>query len=518
MPGADVKLGPFTAGLNNVSEIGTIPDNALSDILNFELDIDGSLVSRPAIIADKASGATFANLTMLGYAVDANNVTFLVCANATAGNTQMYNVATQAWTVIWSGLASGFAQYNNTLVLTSASAAGGYWDMGALAFTSTPTMPIAAGIVLYQQRFWAWGVQGTANATTLWYSNLNVISPPQSIYDWVTTSNFITVSKGDGQWITALVADVNALLIFRSGSTWQFTYPGAVANGTLRVLSPTIGAENQFCIVNYENYYLVFSAGFLYQFINYKWYPLNTKKVAFSRASLANGLQFNIRVSLFSRRAIVWYYGATYVYSIITQTWTRWDSPTTHAGHFMMVPASSTTGDFRTALAVTGENDATKKQLWRITDSVLQTLVGETMTCTIRTKAYALNQYGKYKRLFSWSAEIRSSSGVQGSAFPVALSVASVTWDQMALTTWDVLALGSWDNPLVPAPVYQTNVAFPTATPADTVVRLLQGFRFLRSYYQLSLTADGTTKTSPARIYAITLVLAVEAGVSKQVS
>lgn len=518
MPGADVKLGPFLQGLNNVSEIGTIPDQAVSDISNFELDIDGSLVARPAIVADKASGATFANMTPLGFAVDANGVTFLVVANATAGNTQLYNVATQAWTVIWSGLASGFAQYNNTLVITSASATGGYWDMGALTFTATPLMPIAAGIVLYQQRFWAWGVQGTANATTLWYSNLNVISPPQSIYDWAITTNFITVSKGDGQWITSLIADVNALLIFRSGSTWQFTYPGAVANGTLRVLSPTIGAENQFCIVNYENYYLVFSAGFLYQFINYKWYPLNTKKVAFSRATLVNGTNFNIRVSLFSRRAIVWYYGATYVYSIITQTWTKWSSPTTNAGHFIMVPASSTTGDFRTALAVTGENDPAKKQLWRITDSVLQTLTGETMICFVQTKAYALNEYGKYKRLFSWSVEARTSSGLVGNAFPVALSTQSVTWDQMAATTWDVLALGSWDNPLVPAGVYVSNVSFPTATPADVVIRLLQGYKFLRSYFKLSLTCDGTTKTSPARIYAITLNLAVEAPVSKQVS
>lgn len=518
MPGADVHLGPFSAGLNNVSEIGTIPDNALSDVSNFEFDIDGSLVNRPAIIPEQTTGVVTGDMNMLGYCVRASDgETFLVVA-FTGGNTRLYQLSTQTWTVIWSGQASGFAQYNNTIVMTSATATGGYWDMGANTFTATPLMPVAAGIVFYQERFWAWGVQGTANATTMWYSNLNVISPPQSIYDWAITSNFITVSRGDGQWITALVADINALLVFRSGSTWQFTYPSAVASGTLRVLSPTIGAENQYCIVNYENYYLLFSAGFLYQFINYKWYPLNTKKVNFQRATLGNSLQFNVRVSMFARRAVVWYYGATFVYSVVTSTWTRWDSPTTNAGHFWMIPASSTTGDHRIALAVTGENDPAKKQLWRITDGVLTTLVGEQMACSIRTKAYAMNQYGKYKRLTYWSAEVRSASGVTGNAHPVALSTLSVTWDQMAATTWDVLNAGSWDNPLIAPIVYTDVTPFPALTPQDIVVKLRQGFRFLRSYYELSMMCDGTSRTSPARIYGITLEVKIHAPVSEKVS
>ena len=512
MPGAAVKLGPFSAGLNNVGEIGTIPDNALADMVNFEIDVDGTLVSRPAIIAED-SAPPDANLIPHGYYVHSDGEIFLVASGSAAS--YIYQLSSKVWTVIVPWALSGFVQYDNKIVMSRSAAAGGYWEAGT--FTAAPTMPLMDGIVSYQDRFWGWGVAGSATQTTIYFSNLNVITPAQSIYDWVATSNFITVGRGDGQVITNMVADINALLIFRTSSTWQFTYPSSPGSGTLRVLSPTVGLENKFSIVAYENYYLLFCAGFLYQFINYKWYPLNTKKVNFLRGSISS-MQFNVRVSLFSRRIVLWFYGATYVYSIVTQTWTRWDSPSTYAAHFLTIPAVATSGDQRAALAVTGQNVAGTKKLWRITDGVLLGTVGESMTCFIRTKAYPINEYAKYKRLTYWSTEVRSASGVIGNAHPIAISTLSTTWDQMALTTWDQLALGSWDNPLIIPAQYIDNTPFPAASSQDIVVKLKQGFRFIRSYYELTLFSDGTSRTAPARIYAITLQIKMHADVSQKVS
>ena len=512
MPGAAVKLGPFSAGLNNVGEIGTIPDNSLADMVNFEIDVDGTLVSRPAIIVEDGAPPS-ADLVLHGYYVRSDGETFLVSSGISSS--YAYQISTKVWTVLVPWVISGFVQYDNKIVMCRNSGAGGYWEAGV--FTSTPLMPSMDGMVAYQDRFWGWGVAGTTNQTTIYFSNLNVITPAQSIYDWVPASNFITVGRGDGQVITNMVADINALLIFRTSSTWQFTYPSAPGSGNLRVLSPTVGLENKFSIVPYENYYLLFCAGFLYQFINYKWYPLNTKKVIFLRGSVG-ATQFNVRVSLFSRRAVLWFYGATYVYSIVSQTWTRWNSPTTYAGHFLMAPAAAISGDQRTALAVTGQNSAGVKKLYRITDGVLTGLVGEAMTCFVRTKAYPINEYAKYKRLTYWSTEVRSSSGVIGNAHPIALSALSTTWDQMALSNWDALAMGSWDNPLITPAQYIDNTPFPAASPQDIVVKLKQGFRFIRSYYELTLSTDGTSRTAPARIYAITLQIKMHADVSQKVS
>jgi hypothetical protein len=416
--------------------------------------------------------------------------------------------------VIWGSVASSFVQYDNKIVLISETVSGGYWEAGL--FTATATMPLGSQIVFYQERFWAFGKRGTINATTVWFSKLTVISPASSIFDWVPASDFFTVSKGDGQWLTGLQADSNALLIFRSGSTYSFSYPAAPASGTLRQLSATIGAENIHSIVQYENYYLIYSAGFLYQFINYRHYPLNTKKINFQRASLANPLQFDIRLSVFGRRAILWFFGATYVYNIVSSTWSTWNSSTTRAGHFMTVPASSTSGESRVALATTGENVAGKKKLWRIEEDVLPSGAGEEMTCTVRTKAYSLDDAADYKRLLYWTVEIRSAVGVTANAYPTALSTGSTTWNDMMTHNWN--DFGTWNNPLIPEVVYVDTVAFPTLAPVRTVVKMTAPFRFLSGYYEIVMECDGTAATSPSRIYSITPYLKVKAGVSRKVS
>jgi hypothetical protein len=49
MPGAPIQVGPFIGGLNTFSDATAIADNELTVCENFELDLDGSLKSRPPI-------------------------------------------------------------------------------------------------------------------------------------------------------------------------------------------------------------------------------------------------------------------------------------------------------------------------------------------------------------------------------------------------------------------------------------------------------------------------------------
>lgn len=513
MPGQAVDLGPFLGGWNNRAELSTIADDELSLLDNFEVDTDGTLKSRPAIVAEESVTPFSDDMTMLGFYVRDDNETFLVVATAT--DTRIYQLSTKAWTTIWASVASGFVQYDNKIVLISAAAAGGYWEAGS--FTATPTMPQGDGIVFYQGRFWAWGVRGGANATTVWFSNLTVISPASSIFDWDTATDFFTVSPGDGQWITKLVADRNMLLIFRNGSTYQFTFPTAPIAGTLRMISPTIGVDNTHALVPYEGFYFAFSAGTLYQFINYQFYALSAKKIIFERASLANPLTANVRVSIFGRRVIVWFYGATYVYNIVTTTWSSWTSETSRAAHFMAVPQTSLTTETAVALATTGEDDAGKQQLWRIEDDVLGTGDGEPITCRMRTKAYGFGQNATHKRLYFWTVSIASASGLEATLNPVSIPISGTTWNDMNLVNWN--DLGTWNNPLIQAVEYSDDVDFPTAAPVQATVKLIaRGIRFLLMYAEIVMQCDGTSATSPSRIYAISPVIGMKADVAKKVS
>ncbi len=512
MPGAPVPLGPFTGGMANVAEQATIDDDQVALLENYELDLDGSLVSRPAIVSEQTTGIVTGDIQPLGYYVSSAGLTYLVAAVDTI--TRIYELDGKVWTTIWTERASSFVQYDNKIVLSSETVAGGYWEAGS--FTSTPTMPLATQIVFYQERFWAFGVRGTANATTVWFSNLTVISPPSSIFDWVTASNFFTVSKGDGEWITGLLADTSALLIFRNQSTYQFTYPTSPVTGTLRPLSKTIGAENQWAIVAYENYYVVLCAGFLYQFINYRFYSLNAKKINFERAALSGALMFDVRVSIFGRRVIVWFFGALYVYNITTSTWSKWVSPTTSAGHFLSVPPSSVSGESRVALAISGEDDNAKQILWRVEEDVLSTGSGETMQCVLRTKAYSLDESAQYKRLLYWAIEHRSASGLEAIAHPVAVPITGATWNDMEAYNWG--DFGSWNNPLLQITDYTDTVTYPTLAPIMSTVKMIAAFRFIRVYFEVFQTCDGTTATSPSRIYSITPYMKIHAGLSKKVS
>jgi hypothetical protein len=517
MPGTPYPLGPFTAGMNNISEEATIDDNQVTLAKNLELDFDGSFKSRPAIRASYGTPVAGQQVEALGFYVREDNVTFLVAT--TDAKTWICQVDTGAWTEIWSSKAAGYAQYDNHIVLCSTVVPGIRWEAGTQ--TAIPNMPAGSDIILYQSRFWVYGVKGTDFQNRLWFSNITTAgTSPTSIWDWTTATDWIEVAKGDGEWITHVVADVNALLIFRNRSFYRFSFPGSPFDGSLFEQNSTIGADNRWSVVPYESYFLVFSQGYFYQLINYSFYPLNNKRIAFEGASTAQPVKpgREVRVSIFGPRCLVWYYGGLYVYNIITNTWSMWESPTTYAAQFFQIPQTSLAGITPAAFAVTGVTDTSKAGLYRIEDDVLDSAPGEPITCVLRTKSYAFDETAQHKRMFYWTFEIRSSNGGTGIAFPSAIPTDAVTYDDLDATTYDVLDLGSWDNPLILIPEYETDVPFPTAAPVRALIKAGQDSRLLRMYYEIAVECDGTAATSPARIYSIVPYVRIKGGVSKQVT
>lgn len=518
MPGKPIHLGPFKNGLiaTNDSDPTTIPDFALSRCVNMDFGQDGALSSRPAIVTEIDPPVANTRIHPLGvnpYYVRNDGATFLVAACGT--QTWLYDIAAKTWAAIWATAANGFVQYDNKVVLCAESGAGGYWEGGT--FTATPTMPAGSQIVVYQERFWIFGAKGTAAQTTVYFSKLNVISPPSSIFDWAPTADFFTVGKGDGQWITGLLPDPNALIIFRSSSTWVFTFPGAPAQGTLRQIDQKIGADNKWCFVQNENQYYVQSQGFMYQFLNFRFYPLNTKRLEFVPGTVTVGAtQFDIRLSVFANRIILFYRGALWVYSVATNAWSEWDT-TTDAGQFHTIPPTSLTGDSRVALAVTASNANSQQKLLRIAEDPLAAgATGEQITAWIRTKATAVNDASRFKRLFYWTVEALTAKGVKGAANPVTVVSSSTTWNDMEGYNQD--QFGTWDNPLVVLPVIVDDVPFPTNAPAHTVTKMIRSMKVTRIFFEVYLTFDGTTRTVPAKIYDLVAYFRESAGVAKKVS
>lgn len=455
-----------------------------------------------------------AAITPIGYYTRSDGEIFAVCATPDA--TWLYQVSTKQWQQIWSVAATDFAQYDNKIVMISDTASGGYWEAGN--FTATPTMPLGSQIVVYNDRFWASGVRGTPNGTTVYFSNLTVISPAQSIYDWQPSTNFFTVGKGDGQYITVLVADPTALFIFRNASTYTFTYPTSPLTGSLRQVNPTIGADSAYSVVPYENYYFVLNQGFLYQFISYQFYPRNAKLVTFRRSSAAPSVTVAPRVSVLGARVIVWFYGSVYVYNLNLQAWAEWSSTLVPAS-FLQIPMNASPADPRRALVFTGTGGTRPLNgVYTITDSPSAGTAGEVMSCLARTKAYTFDVPGEYKRMLYWAISYRSASGVHGTATPAGQGGGATTWNDMNAATWNTLNLGSWNSPLSITPVFRDDIPYPASAAVQKLAKAKAAIRFLSAYFDIALDTTGTGGTAPARVFSVTAYLKQHAGTKQKVS
>lgn len=520
-------LSPFKGGLNNVGEGATISDDQLAVLQNFDLDTDGTLVNRPPIENTSilppaaASGSDIAAnpapVSPLGYYVRADGFTFLVAT--CAGKTWIYDLGASTWTKIWDGVAADFVQYDNKIVMISESAHGGYWENGT--FTATNSMPLGSGIVVYNERFWAFGPKGNVDATTIYFSNITGISPATSIFTWTTATDFFVVDKGDGQYITAIIADPNALLIFRNSSTYQFTYPNAPANGSLTLLNSSVGADHRFAVTRYENFYWVLNQGFLYQFISYQFYPRNSQIVRFSQSTdPASALYVNVSVSVLGERIVVFYYGRIYAYSVRQQTWAEWSGQAV-PGRILQMPTDASGNGPRRALAWTGVNrGAASQRLLMIADSPTGTGLydGEEMSCTARTKTFDFNLAGTFKRLLYWTIGFRSARGVSGQIVPVGVNGSSISFDDMENSTFDDFDLATWDAPIFKVPVFQDNITFPAAVPMQALAKAMARIRFLSAYFEVTLTTKGTQATAPVRIFTVTAYLKQHADTGEKVS
>jgi len=541
-------LQQFTGGLNNYWDQSSIADNELADITNFEFTTNGSLMSRPPIYPEKnGSGVTIRTpvatqpVDILGTYIRSDGVRFLVAV--TNAKTWIYNVTAFTWTEIAAFKATDCTQYLNKIVLSSATAGqGGYWEGGT--FTNTPTMPALGGIELFQTRFFGYGVQGTATANIIYWTNVSTAGPSgesTSVWKWTDDASnymYVEIGGGDGQWITAIAQGYNDIVIFRNRSTYRYSYGDVPEEGTMQAMQQDIGAESRRSVVKFENAHFVLSGGILYKYQNWLYYPLNAQKVTFEKYPFDR--RFEHAVSIVGRRAIIWHNGSMYAYNLDTETWSQWES-IHKVAYFITVPRRSEESaeslyygiSGATTASVAGATDFT---LYRIEDANVSFVGSESMKCYMQTKIYDFSAPVEWKRLYMWTADVATALPMKAVAYPVALTTKApeVTWDELSLdyigepgaSTWDQLSLddvgdleyGTWDN------LKETNGQIgtlvddlpETSKPLRIEVKLNQSLRFRRIYFELYLDCDGSASTSPVQVFSITPMIGAKAKVQKE--
>lgn len=539
------SLQSFIGGLNNYWDQSSIQDNELASLINFEVTTNGALTSRPPIWLDHIGTTTTYTpaenepVDFIGAYVANNGTRSLVAV--TDSKTWLLNVETKAWTQIATFRATDSTQFNNKVVLSSATAGqGGYWEAGT--FTNTPTMPALGGIELFQNRFFGFGLQGTNTANTIYWSDITtagVEGEGNSIWNWQDEQGFfyVEIGAGDGQWVTAMAQGYNDIVIFRNRSTYRFSYGELPEEGQMQVMQQDIGAETKRCVVKFENAHFVLSGKILYKYQNWLYYPLNSERVNLEQTTEFEP-RFEHAISIVGRRCLVWHGGKLYSYNMDTSTWSEWDSQT-RVGYFVTVPRRSEDEQEELYFGISGDSDvsapnATDYAIFRIRDRISNNAPqSEEMVCSLKTKIYDFATPVEWKRLFFWSADLTTARTVRASAVPVAITErpVAVSWDELSRDgqydnsyyNIDELSkdgsfdevFATWDRPKTPGSVESVIDDFPIGTLTRLVTKLDQALRFRRIYFELYLTCDGTATTSPVQVFSLTPMIGVRSKVAR---
>jgi len=339
MPGGKaLRVGPFIGGLNLGSDPTAIADAELVICKNYELDIDGSLISRPPFQELDGQSAWTERILLLCEAIF-NGVHYLIGSNTDG----VFYYINGTWTLITNTFkAAAAVQYADKVYFVPhpTSGTGGKWDPSG-GFVAVGAIPKGQACVIHKERlFVAPGTASTTNSTRLVFSNTGN-------FDAWTGTDFIDVGQGDGNKLIDVTVYQDNLLLFKDQTTYVLAYDVRPTDAVVRKISQTIGVEGQFCVVNYENQVYVFHNGWVYEVVNYDFHRLNTKvPFVFDTTAPSAFSAEPFCLAILGDRLVVRYYNRTYVHGLRTRTWTEWASDRSAVHYFGPIVATrESTGD-----------------------------------------------------------------------------------------------------------------------------------------------------------------------------
>jgi hypothetical protein len=369
MSGKPILIGPFTGGLNNISLAGEAGDSQVVDLINYEVALDQSLTSRPPmeVVAGSllASGSTAGWQIMGIYRVTSSE--WYVIAQKWTGTDwslgHMLNGDPANFTQIklltgTTNKVTGYAQvldFAYFSVGTSASINGFKWrksdgTLADWAITGTGAVQPKGNILIaYKSRLWLAGIDNAAQGSRVFFSTIDSTGP--KLDTWATTVDFLDIAPGEGGFLTAMLPLNNSILMFKNDGTWRFSYPASPSKGQVDKISGYIGAANQFCVVDFENYVYVYSQGRLYELINNIYNQIN-RTVKFSNDGKGvDSIAPDVSLSVVTRRLVFRYYNAIYTYFIDTRSWSQWRTYCGSPGRFFQLPADNSSANQSVYLA-----------------------------------------------------------------------------------------------------------------------------------------------------------------------
>lgn len=513
MPGQAIQVGPFIGGLNTFSDPSAVADNELVVCDNFELDLDGSLKSRPPFedTGIDFTLSTTGNLTLLEYYYTDTGNAYLIASD---GDSSTYYFNGSTWTLITNTLsATGFAQFDDKAWLTAgvgSGQTGGYWEPVG-GFTADANMPDGDIITVFKDRMWIAEGRDSTNHGTRLYRSRTLADPSL----WQASNDFIDVGSGDGQNIVNLAVYFNTLLIFRTNSIYGLQYATDPASAVVALVVPNVGLSSKEALDQFESFIYFIFEDKAYEFSNNRAAQINVKVPFEGDATL--GVYLPYAVSVFNRRVIFSYYEKMYVYNLRTRTWTTWSS--TVFGPIGQIIKQETgsgaaVGITHKSVAVAAGAGRTAETL-RITDETAN--VTENMTCIVQTKNFNYQASSVYKRLFWWGIDASFKQTVTGLAYPITYNF-TATWQRMLGVTWGSRTSFTWFRPFSEPAFSETDIDVTGDLIGRKFIKFFKSLRFRQIYYRVEFESDGSLTSAPVRLFSLMTYVNPKETVSRSVS
>lgn len=510
-----LTLGPFNKGLNTFSDPSAVPDDGLVELLNMELDLDGSLVSRPPFHdteIDMPLGVS-GNMVLLGYYYTPLGAEYLIASD---GLSSTYYLASGTWNLLTSTFAAtAMVQFDDKawlLAPVGSVAPGGSWSP-ATGFVAEPNMPRGTVIVAFKFRLWvAQGDQAVANGSRLYFSKLLGVTP-----FWPASPEFIDIARGDGQNIVSIRTYYESLLVFRTASIYRFEYNSDPAAGVIQVSVPNVGLDSRWSLAAHENYFYFSYDDRAYEYINGRAQEIS-QAISFSSTGSRSGFTVPLAVSVFNRRAIFTFYDTLYVFSLLTRTWSRWRSPQRGGiGRILERRNNGSTAPQAYAMKAIRSPGQTEAPLYRITDSISSD--SEEFQCVARTKIFAFDTPQLFKRLFWWGLDGIFRMDVSATVTPIVYG-GQVTWGELLArgVTWGQLLHGTWSRP-ISAPLSVETIRPEVGAAAQRkFTKFMKKLRFRQLQFQVVFDTKGDDQTAPVRLFSLHAETTPAQTVSKAIS
>lgn len=494
--------------------------------MNFELDLDGALISRPPIQTTTDMSATWTErIVLLGVGVFAAS-SYLIGSNANG----IFVFNGGAWsTITTTTQATAMVQYNDFIYFIAApngTHSLSKWNPSTAWTAINPanlhTMMGAdfggGQLVIFKERlFIIPGSAKTFNPSRLIFSDAGL----PEIY--TATTQFIDVHPGDGQKIIDAISHDDNLMLFKEDSTFVMSYTSKPADAEILNINTTIGATVRHCLVSFENSLFIYHEGAVYEIVNYDFQQINTKVPFIYDSTTPSTRAEEVFLSLFGDRLIVRYYNRIYVYGLKTRTWSRWESEDTNLHNFgplIGIPSNVTQAinDLYYAGSSVLSNDKVYllKDGFSSTDREAAAGVNKTIYSSITTKNYDLANPYQFKKLYWWGVDVESNTSVTGTVNPIVFGFLP-TWSMLSGVTWGSLSTSLWGS-LVTNPSVSSTVSAVGSGNLRRFIRFPKGLRYRQINFVVEFTSSGATNDSPTKIFSVIAITATKETLSKALS